>query len=305
MINRRLNLYRKSLRQLAIGVALGTIPLVISAQQPGVPGVVTLEEEAVEPVRQFGVELIIFEFTDRGSAGTELFAPDPIPKVLPEELIFSDETEELNLGVAIIPDGEVPGDDVQIKAIEERATDPKPDVFYEGIPLDEIRTHEQAGLKLLPPEQYVLDDVYSHLRRLDAYRPILRTAWVQPTLEKDDTVPIKLRRLGDPPLRLDGTITLYLNRFLHLVVDLSLEEKSLLRVPVDDNHVRQFGDRPRERFDWEDVTPIVTYRIEEDRIVRNGELRYYDHPRFGAIAKIWRVEEKVAEGAALDAIPNR
>lgn len=305
MINRRLNLYRKSLRWLAIGVALGTMPLVISAQQTGVPGVVTLEEEAVEAVRQYGVELIIFEFNDRGSAGTEVFAPDPSPEVLPEELFFSDGTEEINLGDAIFPGSEVPGDDVQIKAIEESATDPKPDIFYEGIPLVEISTHEQTGLKLLPPDQYVLNDVYSHLRRLDAYRPILHTAWVQPTLEKDDTVPINLRRLGNPPLRLDGTMTLYLSRFLHLVVDLSLEEKAPRQAPVDDNRVRQFGDRPSLRFDREDVTPTVTYRIEEDRIVRNGELRYYDHPRFGAIAKIWRVEEEVTDAAALGAISNR
>ncbi len=199
----------------------------------------------------------------------------------------------------------MPRDGAPINAIEESATDPKPDIFYEGIALDEIPTPEQAGLKLLPPDQYVLDDVYSHLRRLDAYRPILRTAWVQPTLEKNETMPINLRRLGNPPLRLDGTITLYLSRFLHLVVDLSLEEKSPLRVPVDDNRVRQFGDRSSLRFDREAVTPIVTYRIEEDRIVRNGELRYYDHPRFGVIAKIWRVEEEVAEDATLDAIPNR
>ena len=77
MINRRLNLYRKSLRRLAIGVALGTMPLIISAQQTGVPGVVTLEEEAVEAVRQYGVELIIFEFNDRGSAGYSLLTRHP------------------------------------------------------------------------------------------------------------------------------------------------------------------------------------------------------------------------------------
>lgn len=34
----------------------------------------------------------------------------------------------------------------------------------------------------------------------------------------------------------------------------------------------------------------VYYRIREDRIVRNGELRYYDHPRFGAVAKITRID---------------
>jgi len=305
MIKSQIKIYIERLGQLAIGVALGIMPAAIGAQQTGVPGAVTLEEEAVEPVREYGVELIIFEFTDRGSAGTEVFLPDALPEVLPEDLFFSDGTEVINLDDARFAGSDMPGSDLQVAAIEESATEPKPVMNYEGIPLVEIPTHEQAGLRVLPPEQYVLDDVYSHLRRLDAYRPILRTAWVQPTLEKADTVPIKLRRLGNPPLRLSGDVSLYLSRFLHLVVDLSLEERSPLRVPVDDNRARNFGDRPSLSFDREIVIPTVTYRIEEDRIVRNGELRYYDHPRFGAIAKIWRVEEEVAEDSTPEVMPNR
>jgi hypothetical protein len=35
----------------------------------------------------------------------------------------------------------------------------------------------------------------------------------------------------------------------------------------------------------------VRYRIDEDRIFRNGELRYFDHPKFGVLAKITRAED--------------
>ena len=35
--------------------------------------------------------------------------------------------------------------------------------------------------------------------------------------------------------------------------------------------------------------------ISEDRIFRNGELRYFDHPKFGVLAKITRVEESDEE----------
>jgi hypothetical protein len=35
----------------------------------------------------------------------------------------------------------------------------------------------------------------------------------------------------------------------------------------------------------------VSYRIQEDRIFRSGELRYFDHPKFGVLAKVSRVEE--------------
>ena len=38
--------------------------------------------------------------------------------------------------------------------------------------------------------------------------------------------------------------------------------------------------------------PAVFYRISEDRILRNGETRYYDHPKFGLLARVTRVEEE-------------
>jgi hypothetical protein len=119
----------------------------------------------------------------------------------------------------------------------------------------------------------------------------MRAAWVQPTIEKDKTMPIKLRRLGNPPLRLDGTVTLYLSRFLHLVLDLSLEEKTPVRPGADRD--RFFGDS-RTRIDLDSAygTPSVFYRLQENRIVRNGELRYYDHPKFGVLAKVTRIEQE-------------
>jgi hypothetical protein len=35
--------------------------------------------------------------------------------------------------------------------------------------------------------------------------------------------------------------------------------------------------------------------INENRILKNGELRYYDHPKFGVLAKVTRVEEDEEE----------
>jgi hypothetical protein len=35
----------------------------------------------------------------------------------------------------------------------------------------------------------------------------------------------------------------------------------------------------------------VRFRIAEDRIFKSGDLRYFDHPKFGVLAKISRVEE--------------
>lgn len=258
------------------------------SQQTVVPGATALETEE-EVIRRYSVELIIFEHTDRSSVGTEVFDPDLPPAPLEGDAYYDDAPLDLLIDSDRFAIDQTESGDV---LFEDDADALVPVVADEDVVLEAIPTYEQAGLKLLGPEDYVLNDEYERLQRLDAYRPLMRAAWTQLTLEKDVTMPITLRRLGDPPLRLDGTVTLYLSRFLHLVVDLALEEQAPMRVPPADNRLRRFGDEStRFRFDPEFITPSIFYRIEEDRIVRNGELRYYDHPRFGVLAKITRVEE--------------
>lgn len=276
------------LRRLAATATMILLCASALSQQTIVPGATALETEE-EEVRRYSVELIIFEYVDRSSAGTEIFDPDLPPEPQDVDLYYDDGPLQL----PIITDPLAPDQAGSGEVLFEDDTDVlMPVVKDEDVALELIPTYEQAGLKLLGPEDYVLNNEYERLETLGAYRPLMRAAWTQPTIEKDLTMPITLRRIGDPPLRLDGTVTLYLSRFLHLVVDLALEEKAPQRVPPADNRLRRFGDeRARFRFDPEFITPSIFYRIQEDRIVRNGELRYYDHPRFGVLAKITRIEE--------------
>ena len=44
----------------------------------------------------------------------------------------------------------------------------------------------------------------------------------------------------------------------------------------------------------------VRYLIEEDRIFRSGELRYFDHPKFGVLARVSRVEEEAEDDSDED-----
>ena len=39
----------------------------------------------------------------------------------------------------------------------------------------------------------------------------------------------------------------------------------------------------------------MRYRLQENRIVKNAETRYFDHPKFGVVAKVVRVEDLVDE----------
>ena len=96
--------------------------------------------------------------------------------------------------------------------------------------------------------------------------------WTQSTRPEELTRPIQLSSLSTPAPGLDGTLELYLSRFLHLVVNLEMEAERV------------------DETDFVDNSAPVYYRIQEDRIFRSGELRYFDHPKFGVLARVTRVE---------------
>jgi len=274
-------------RLLAASFLLAMAPGAAMAQQVGNPATLAPPEE-VEEIRRYTVEIIVFEYNASSAADTEIFAPDIVPM---EDELLTEFPSQYPADVETAgPTEPLVFED---KTAIEEETLPAPFTAEELI-LNEISTLEQSGLKVLDPSEYVLNDVYDKLVALDAYKPLVRTAWTQETVEKDLTTPIRLRRLGDSPLRLNGTVTLYLSRYLHLVVDLALDEKTAQSDPYETSPY--YGDS-RKRSDYSfgyNAKPQpapVRYRIEEDRIVRNGELRYYDHPRFGVLAKITRVEE--------------
>jgi hypothetical protein len=224
--------------------------------------------EAADGVRRYTVEMIIFEYADTAQSGNEVFVAETVepPSDVPldGELVYTD----------------VP------PAIENSAPTSKPSIA-------EIPVSRQIDLLLLEPEQYTMHDIYRKLRTLDAYKPIMHMAWTQMTVEKEMAPPIPLRMLGNAPLRVDGYLTLYLSRYLHLVVDLALDADPSAQsyrgnaVPSTDD-ASQGSDIYSDKPELQPST--ARYRIFEDRIFKSGDLRYFDHPKFGVVAKVTRYE---------------
>jgi hypothetical protein len=224
-----------------------------------------LAVDEVPEIRRYTAEVIIFRYAEEVSVGTELFLPDApvIEEISPEpEFVFGDTTPEPE------PEPEV-GD---LETVEE-------------VRGEEFVLHIEDDLSMA--------DIASRLERLDAYEPMMHFAWTQPTHSQEDTPPIELNSLGEPPEGLTGSFTLYLSRYLHLVVDLTLDETVISDEPVAiDDSVLAFSDE-RVGFGYDEPAPgPVRFRIEDNRIFKNGDLRYFDHPRFGVLAKITRVEEE-------------
>jgi len=294
--------WRKRIRR-AVLLVCAALPGMALAQVVFEPEDIPAEE--VEEIRIYLVEMIVFEHAAGALSGTETFLPEEQPQEFPvvlPQLQPGKWPEIAPIGPVATPyfgDPEAIFDPPPPAAIDTAifTAEETPEYlrWLEQQPLVELPSHIlQTRLQVLDAEQHAMPEIYRKLRALGAYKPLVRAAWTQAVYEKDRTLPLDLRRLGDPPLRLEGVLTLYLSRYLHLVVDLAIDAGDTVLPDRREESSRYYGDNRTGNYfdeDYKIATAPVRYRIFEDRIFRNGEIRYYDHPKFGVLARISRVEE--------------
>ena len=295
--------------------------------------------EAAEPeIRRYSVELIVFAYAEDVSTGSEVFLPE-IVEVEPSSM--PDAAGQPSALEGPIPDDSRPADDRNGNRM-----DLPEGVFAAGnggfVNESGERVNERGervdayGRVIVDDAAYAtvffgdddltMLDVYDRLDRLDAYDPLLHVGWSQVALAEEETKPLTIGDFGVPVDRLDGAFTLYLSRYLHLVVDLELDADvdagtglDAFGNPVErplsyEETIARYGsasDRRRgERYE-DDVArgrdygresgadPAQTrmtmvmplrYSISENRIMNSGDTRYFDHPKFGVIARVDRVE---------------
>lgn len=152
-----------------------------------------------------------------------------------------------------------------------------------------------AAFALLERPERLLNRERDYMRRSRHYRPLLHIAWRQPGFSRQlaktlhlasdmdsrngkrtDSDPLLLagNPLGQP---LEGTARVYLERYLHLELDL------LYSMTSDQ------ADTPGSGV-LSNVASQRQFRLTESRRMRAGELHYFDHPMFGVLALITRVE---------------
>jgi hypothetical protein len=231
-----------------------------------------MAETGPSEIPSYTVEVIVFEYAEDVGVGTEQFLPEELLQAhdatAGTELVFGDATVQ-----------PVPGQrDAAGSDTDARAWDAEP----------EFRRQDE--------DEFTMTGVASRLERLDVYRPLMHFAWTQVTRPEEKTRPIELRELAEPAEGLDGSFALYLSRYLHLVVDLSLERDAPPAAPlaIDDSERTFRDDGAAPSYDAASPS-TVRFRIFEDRIFKSGDLRYFDHPKFGVLAKISRVEKPDGE----------
>ncbi len=183
--------------------------------------------------------------------------------------------------------------------------------------------------QLLPVAQQRLTAMENRLALSGRFTPFLHLAWRQPAFSRQEAggavhiqweeeagaaaagpVPTVSDSLAAPPsallagaelfrseagrrnARLDGRITVSVDRYLHFKVDLlydaaheEVDQGSLFSI------FNAFG---RER-------PPHLFRMQQSRRLRSGELHYFDHPRFGMIALVTPYEYPLPPAAQEEA----
>jgi len=139
---------------------------------------------------------------------------------------------------------------------------------------------------------YQLNNISGGLAAASGYHVLFHRAWRQPAYERSNAVDYPVHTsAGSGRNSVEGTIALVKERYLHLYVDLLLKTAGSTAPGL---YSDGSGSRP-------------AFRLTEKRRIRSGELHYFDHPRFGMIARVTPYaapDEPATSGPVEEAAPD-
>ena len=219
-----------------------------------------------------------------------------------EIIIFESLSEEDKIA-------EVWKDDVVIDPPEPFVTLGKP---YPGpMPKQYVPKHT---FKFLPKKSYRLLEEAKYLKENDQYRILMHSAWRQPGMAAETTLPIHLHKefivtekakqtpvKTDPdmpavnlpaPLAtttrskavLDGYLRIVLSRYLH--ADFNLVYKTGLPLTPMTTTISANQDEDGDAINTAEPA-IVSYQLQQTRKMRSKEVHYIDHPVLGVVILAW------------------
>jgi hypothetical protein len=137
---------------------------------------------------------------------------------------------------------------------------------------------DASGFRILQPSELLLNAEWRKLERVPTYIGLAHGGWVQPGLPEDQAVAVDLGLLGvtNP----SGTVRVHLSRFLHITLDLSFRD-TLHGTPAG---AAAAGGALTE------IEIAPRYDLDAERQTRSDELQYFDHPAFGVLLKVTKVQ---------------
>ncbi len=178
----------------------------------------------------------------------------------------------------------------------------------------------------LPPAYQILDDdalqltdAVKKLQRSSRFTPLLHIAWQQPTYNRQQAQPIFFMEGMDKPLPIEtngeitpgsgdkigppnplfvGTVTLSVERYLHLAADLFYRQPVTQQLAMPISDLDLWYDRPYPTLkepqgpayrlkSWQ---AMRGFQLKESRRMRSKKIHYLDHPFMGLVVLITPVE---------------
>jgi len=140
---------------------------------------------------------------------------------------------------------------------------------------------EAQPVQWLPESGSHLRAERASLDRSSRYRTVAYLAWRQPVYDRGRARPVELPvRPRSDAAWVDGSVSVAVERYLHLSLDLQLH----LPAPTGSSVAGDATEQPQ----------LPEIRLTEQRRMRSRELHYFDNPRFGVIALITPYEAPAA-----------
>ena len=136
-------------------------------------------------------------------------------------------------------------------------------------------------------KEFSLIKEVSKLQRSRDFRVLGFKSWFQKIESKDKSTSVFLDSGFFKGSRIFGELNLYKERFLHAKASLYLSEMnpSVEAEPYLIN-VRGVSSKELELNIYEDKNQEVLYHLDQSRKIKNKELHYLDHPKFGFLISI-------------------
>ena len=226
------------------------------------------------PLRPFGTN--VAELADPFGAnpfGANPFGADPFGSPLAE--VFPDRDPE-RLGALTGPiaeDGTINASAATVNETDEQME--SAESIEAGMHLAEQSEEEPPpAFRFLRSDELQLQNAFRSLTRAGDYTPLAHGGWVQMAYPPEQAEPIDVSGLG--VVNPVGTVQLHLSRFLHVTLDL------IYRAPPSPWLVPQAGGSDG----LEELKLPARFALRTQRLVRSGEIHYFDHPAIGVLVVI-------------------
>ncbi|MCF6337139.1 MAG: peptidoglycan binding protein CsiV [Gammaproteobacteria bacterium] len=190
----------------------------------------------------------------------------------------------------------------------------------------DVTSHSSENAIKLPPAYQILGDdalqltdTVKKLQRSSRFTPLLHIAWQQPTYNRQQAQPIFFIEGMDKPLSVEargkdtqgtgdnigppnplfvGTITLSVERYLHLAADLFYRQPVTQHSAIPISDLDLWYDRPYPTlkepqgpaYQLKSWQAMRGFQLKESRRMRSKKIHYLDHPFMGLVVVITPVE---------------